>query len=149
MIWAAFSGDKKSSLVYFPPDKRKAVDFVELVYKGELLGFLVEINEGILMEDGATVHTSKVSKDWRDLMGIKELNWPACSPDLNPMEQVWAILKCAVQSRRVRSTTIKDLVDILNEEWVAVKGEFLDNLYCSMPDRIQAVIRAKGGHTRY
>lgn len=102
-----------------------------------------------LMEDGAPIHTARVSRGWREEQGFEKLEWPACSPDLNPIENVWAILKDAVQHRRIRPRNIGEMVAALNEEWVQIREEFLTRLYTSLPERIQAVITAGGGHTRW
>ena len=60
MIWGAFSGGQKSELVFMPKDRRSAKDFVEVVYNKELLHFMAKVPQGLLMEDGARVHRSKL-----------------------------------------------------------------------------------------
>lgn len=144
-----------SNLVIIPPGERKAVNFVNLIYNGELLGFMAQVSnalllddgeveededegkdEGpVLMEDGAPTHSAGVSRRWREENGIMKLDWPACSPDLNPIENVWAILKDAIQKRRIRPRTVQDMMVALNEEWQAIRVEFLTRLY-SLPQRI-------------
>ena len=53
MISGGFGGDKKSELVFMPKDRRKPIDFVELVYDGHLLQFMGQVSRAMLMEDGA------------------------------------------------------------------------------------------------
>jgi hypothetical protein len=78
-----------------------------------------------------------------------QLPCTACSPDLHPIENVWALMKDAVQHRRIRPRNAGEMVAALNEEWGNVREEFLTRLYESLPERIQAVIDEHGGHTRW
>lgn len=115
MVWGAFIGSSMSNLVVIPQGQSKAVDFINIVYKGELLGFLGTTTNAFLMEDGAPIHRAKVSKDWRDQHSIKTFQWSAQSPELNPIENMWSILKNAVHHRRIRPRTVKDMLIALND----------------------------------
>lgn len=149
MVWGAFVGSSMSNLVVIPRGQSKAVDFIELVYKGELLGFLGQTAHAFLMEDGAPIHRAKVSKEWKENNSIQTFCWPAQSPDLNPIENVWSLMKDAVHNRRIRPRTVKEMLTALNEEWGAISRNFLTNIIDSMPERIRAVIDNKGGSTRW
>jgi len=149
MVWGAFVGSSMSNLVVIPPGQNKAVDFIEVVYKGELLGFLGETANAFLMEDGASIHRARVSKAWREEHSIKSFMWPAQSPDLNPIENVWSLLKNAVHYRRIRPRSVNDMMVALNEEWRNISKDYLKKLIDGMPSRIKAVIENKGGSTRW
>ena len=126
MVWGAFAGSSTSNLTVIPAGERKAVNFVDLVYEKELLGFIPALSNAILlenpdgkpilMEDGASIHKAGVSRAWREGNDIEKLEWPACSPDLNPIENVWALLKDIVQHQRIRTRNIREMVIVLNEE---------------------------------
>jgi len=45
------------------------------------------------MGDGATMHHSKESSDWRQVHGKRMLSWPTNSPNLNPIKKLWKIIK--------------------------------------------------------
>jgi hypothetical protein len=153
MIWAAFASNQKSRIVFMPKDQRKASDFVELVYNGELIHFLTSNPSGvILMEDGAPIHRSKLSTTWRELRMINKLEWPTNSPDLNPIENMWKILKDVVQNPiqygRDNPRSLEEFQGVIESEWKIFSGDNLLYLCQSMPRRLQAVIDAKGGHTQ-
>ena len=78
-------------------------------------------------------------------MSLVEL--PPHSPDLNPIENLWADLKRRVESRRPRS--IQELKEIVTEEWANTSQLICSNLVDSMPDRMRAVVAAEGFKTRY
>ena len=80
---------------------------------------------------------------------IEVLPWPAQSADLNPIEQVWDILKVQIGRRETRPTSIHDLWNVVLEEWELISLDRIQGLYESMPRRVEAVLKAKGGHTKY
>lgn len=151
MVWGAFSGFDKSPLVIMPPQRKTASDFVDIVYEGTLSGFYFlhdHPQDLTLMEDGAPVHRSVLPKLWRQAHGIKKLNWPANSPDLNPIENLWKIVKDGVQNKS-RPHNKEELVESLHRVWEEVSVGTLQTLIASMPTRMREVIGAKGGSTRF
>ena len=77
------------------------------------------------------------------------MSWPAQSPDLNPIEHLLEHLKHHLQQYPTSPKGVHELWDRVSEEWNAIPPEVCQNLIESMTRRIQAVIRAKGGHTKY
>src|SRR5829696_1545977 len=104
----------------------------------------------IFMEDGAPIHTAKYSKNWRQNHGIISMKWPAQSPDLNPIENIWQQLKIAIEKRKQRPRNKEELLDTLQEEWENLKKKnCLDKLIKSMPKQIREVIKANGMPINY
>jgi transposase len=93
------------------------------------------------------LHKSVLVRTWLFNNGIQCIDFPPYSPDLNPMEHLWADLARRVEKRP--AATMEELQDIVAEEWAATSVEFLTKLAKSMPERCQAVIDAKGDHTKY
>ena len=149
MIWSGFSGEHRSELVFMPRNRRKATAFVELVYDSQLLQFMVKVSCGVLMEDGAPMHHSRAPEEWRKLRLIEKLDWPANSPDLNPIENVWKLLKNVVQHGQTCPRNLEELKMTLQREWRSISSVRLCNLFHSMPARLQLVIGTKKGHTRW
>uniref|UniRef100_A0A3B1K5Q0 Tc1-like transposase DDE domain-containing protein n=1 Tax=Astyanax mexicanus TaxID=7994 RepID=A0A3B1K5Q0_ASTMX len=78
---------------------------------------------------------------------LEVLAWPANSPDLNVIENLWAIVKRKIRDRK--PTTLDQLKQNIATAWEAVSAETCDKLVKSMPQRLQAVIQAKGAATKY
>ena len=119
MVWGAFSGFDKCPLVPIPSNMRTTSDFVNLVYEGTFSGFYFmhdNREQLILMEDGAPVHRSLLPLKWRQAHGVKKLNWPANSPDLNPIENVWKIVKDLLRHRG-RPRNKEDTVQTIQSVW--------------------------------
>lgn len=77
------------------------------------------------------------------------MEWPAQSPDLNPIENLWMVLKRAISSRNRSPQTVADLLMIIREEWDKIPKETVQTLVESMPKRALEVIKAKGFATKY
>jgi transposase len=105
--------------------------------------------EFIFQHDNDPKHTSKVAKNYLHNANIVILDWPSQSPDLNPIEHLWNIVKIKLDNLQQRPSSLENLFDIAKEEWENLGLETLQTLINSMPDRIEAVIRAKGHSTKY
>jgi hypothetical protein len=75
--------------------------------------------------------------------------WPAQSPDLNPLEHLWGHLKRRLVEHKHPPTGMEELWRRIEEEWNKIPAEVCQKLIESMPRRIEAVIEAKGGYTKY
>ncbi len=101
----------------------------------------------IFQHDLAPVHTAKGTKSWFNNHGVIVLDWPANSPDLNPIENIWGIVK-----RKMRDTSpnnADDLKAAIKETWASITPEQCHKLINSMPCCSDSVIHAEGGPTKY
>ncbi|MCJ8736326.1 hypothetical protein PDJAM_G00258380 [Pangasius djambal] len=103
----------------------------------------------LFQHDCAPVHKARSIKTWMTESGVGELDWPAQSPDLNPIEHLWDELERRLRARPSRPTSVCYLTNALLEEWSKIPINTLLNLVDSLPRRVEAVIAAKGGPTSY
>ncbi|GFT10251.1 transposable element Tc1 transposase [Trichonephila clavipes] len=80
------------------------------------------------MDDNATCHRTLAVKDCLDFEGIQRLVWPARSPDINPIENVWVALGRQVAGRNYPPTNKNTLIRALIEEWDKLRQQLLDNV---------------------
>ena len=120
------------------------------------LSFLVDgwmrLSPGLLlMPDNAPGHAAEFTLEELQNRGIPVISWPPYSPDLNPIEAVWNIMKDWIQEHdgdedKLSYNTLRKAA---REAWDAVTPEQLDALIDEMHDRCLAVIIAEGRHTEY
>lgn len=103
----------------------------------------------VFMHDNAPPHTSRVATEFLEREAVTVLEWPASSPDLNPIEHVWDCVKKGIRARRNAPGNVEQLIPAAQEEWANVRQEQVDTLIRSIPRRIAACIRARGGNTDY
>ncbi len=101
----------------------------------------------IFQQDLAPAHTAKGTKSWFNDHGVTVLDWPANSPDVNPIENLWGIVKRKM--RDTRPNNADDLKAAIKAIWASITPEQCHRLIASMPRRNDAVIHAKGGLTKY
>ncbi len=101
----------------------------------------------IFQQDMAPALSAKGTKSWFNNHGVTVLDWPANSPDLNPIENIWGIVKRKM--RDTRPNNVDDLKAAIKANCASITPEQCHSLITSMPHRIDAVIHAKGGPTKY
>ena len=145
MVWGAFVGNKLLDLVIVDQtmDSAKYTDMINKSLRPFMKRGLT------FMHDGASIHRSDETKNWLKDNKIPVLEWPAISPDLNPIENVWVMLTRAVFTNGRQFKTKKELKAEVLKQWSLIKPEQLTNLLKSMTERIVEVTANQGGNTKY
>ncbi len=99
----------------------------------------------VFQQDNAKPHTAAITAAWLRSRRVRVLNWPACSPDLSPIENIWRIIKRKIRQRRPR--TLQQLETYIRQEWDQIPTPKLQKLITSMPRRLQTVLKRRGDAT--
>jgi hypothetical protein len=86
-------------------------------------------------------------KNWINSSDIQVLLWPAQSPDLNPIENLWGEIERALKGKEYK--TKNGLFEAVQELWSNLPRAKIENLVKSMPRCCQAVLNARGYATKY
>ena len=151
MVWGCMGWDGVGMLVEVQ-GKMDGEQYCQILDVGVVESFeKLEMEEGsqYFQQDNDPKHTSKRADKWFEDHNITVINWPAQSPDLNPIEHLWYHVKCKFQQYDVPPKGVHELWDRVVKEWNEIPPEVCQKLIESMPRRIEAVIKAKGGHTKY
>ena len=105
--------------------------------------------DAVFMDDNVCPHRARILDTCLRQHHVTRMDWPACSPDLNPIEHVWDQLGRAVRQRLNINSTLVDLRRYMLEEWDRLPMANLQRLIHSMRIRCDACIAAAGGATRY
>ena len=103
----------------------------------------------IFQDDNAPAHSSKFTRDWKIKNEIPGMTWPAQSPDLNIIENVWRIIKLRLQSETEVIQTRAELINAVCRIWRSLPVGYIRNLYASIPRRLRSVIIGRGFPTKY
>ena len=153
MVWAGFSAKGKTTLAILKGNQ-KATDYVATL-SNHLLPFGRRLGgpKWVFQQDNASIHTAKdVTKFFKD-QNMAVMPWPARSPDLNPIENLWGILVRCVYFDGNGSfrqfETVEQLTTTLLASWDEISTSTCENLINSMPNRIFQLIKVDGKSTKY
>ncbi|GBM85415.1 Transposable element Tc3 transposase [Araneus ventricosus] len=100
-------------------------------------------------QDNAPIHSSNSTKNWFQVNNVETLKWPAKSPDLNPIENLWGDLARRVYANGRHFTPSIELKSTIEDEWYKTDPELCQKLVSSMKTRIFEVIRRNGFYTGF
>lgn len=170
MVWACFTGDRLGPLVVCDEGGIGANEYEDILYDG-LFSLIDDIlqppdsdtiqiadeNTFLFMQDNAPCHKAECIHEFLAENDVPVMEWPAQSPDLNPLENLWTDFKARFHQRFMElfhyaSKSLEARYrygEVLQEVWYSQGMEMVEALTTSMPERCAAVIEAKGGWTGY
>src|SRR5262249_15042686 len=127
-------------------------------YQMALQEGLLPVYDGTLrfQQDNSGLHNAASTQTWLQEHGVEYIDWPPFSPDLNPIEHAWALLKRAIRRKYPHLRHLKDneldraeFIECAKVAWAEIPQGALRGLIESMPNRLRAVIGARGWYTKY
>ncbi len=108
-------------------------------------------SDGYIQQDNAPCHKAQIISDWflEHDNAFTLLKWPPQSPDINPIEHLWDVVEREIHIMDVQPTNLQQLRDAIMSIWTKISEECFQHLVESIPRRIKAVLKAKGGPTQY
>lgn len=150
MVWGGISLEARTDLVTLQGGSLNADRYIREYVEQHVVPYMPFIRENfLLMQDNARPHIARMTRQYFNDVGIQVLDWPPRSLDLNPIEHMWDHLGRRVRQNYGEFQTVVTLEQALVNEWEQIPQEVVAALIQSMPDRMRAVIQARGGNTRF
>ncbi len=152
MVWGIFSWHTLGLLV--PIEYRLNTTVYLSIFAVHVHPFMTTVytsSDGYFQQDNAPRYKAQIISDWflEHDNEFTLLKWPPQSPDLNPIEQLWDVVEREIHIMDVQTTNLQQLCDAIMSIWTKISEECFQHLVESMPQRIKAVLKAKGDSTRY
>ena len=146
MVWSCMSAAGVGELHFIEGDMNYNM-YCEILQQS-MIPFLQKLGrKAMFHHENDPKHTSKTTTALQKRLRVKVMDWPSMSPDLNPVENLWGILKLKVEVRKV--SNIRQLRDVDMEEWKGIPVATCEALVNSMSKRVKAVLDNDGGHNKY
>ena len=150
MVWGCMSYHNVGKLVCISGtmNSLKYIDLLEEYLDTSLELCNIERRRLLFQQDNAPCHTAKRSKEFFKENGINLMSWPPNSPDLNPIENLWYILKERVAKKNPKNAV--QLESSIKEEWEKLShSDICKKLILSMEKRVKEVLLKKGANIDY
>ena len=147
-MWGCFSGYGMGDLFLF--EENLDAPLMVKILRDHLLQSAMRLfppGQWWFQQDNDPKHTSRIVQDWIKGKGIDVLDWPPYSPDLNPIENLWADVKRRAEAYNPKN--VEELKIALHAVWKATDPRLLHSLIASMPKRCQLVRERAGWMTGY
>ncbi|CAJ0936225.1 unnamed protein product, partial [Ranitomeya imitator] len=139
MMWGGISLDCRTALHVLARGSLTAIRYRDEILRPLVRPYTGAVDPGFLLkQDNARPHVAGVCQRFLQDEGIEAMDWPARSPDLNPIEHIWNIMSRPIHQRHIEPQTVKELADALVQVWEEIPQETIRCLFRSMPWHVEA-----------
>ncbi|GFT52445.1 transposable element Tcb1 transposase [Trichonephila clavipes] len=150
LVYGGISIDGRTDLYIIRDGPLTAGRYSDEILRPIVVPYAAAIRDDfILMDDNCRPHCADLVEDFLFEEGIVRMEWPASSPDMNPIEHVWNALGRRLAGHQPPPRTLQELERALLEEWDRIPQLVINSLIDSMPQRCSALLAVRGNHTPY
>ncbi|GFX81526.1 transposable element Tcb2 transposase [Trichonephila clavipes] len=148
LVYGGISIDGRTDLYINQDGTLTARRYRDEILKPIVVPYAAAIGDDfILMDDNCRPHRANLVEGFLFEEGIVRMEWPACSPDMNPIEHVWDALARRVAGRQPPPQTLQELERAVLEEWDRIPQLVINSLIDSMPQKCSTLQAVRGNHT--
>ncbi|GFW24161.1 transposable element Tc3 transposase [Trichonephila clavipes] len=145
LVWAGISLGGHTDLHVFHGGTVTGLRYRDEILDPYVLPYAAAIgNDFILMDDNARPHRARIVEEYLEDHGLERMEWPARSPDLNPIEHLWDYLGREVAALNHPPRSLHELKHVLLCVWSSLPIPVSDNLINSMGNRSRQCIQVRG-----
>nr|CAH7714481.1 unnamed protein product [Callosobruchus chinensis] len=141
-----FSDESRFGLI---PGTMTGAYYLENFINAIVQPLLNGIGDQFIFMDNARPHRTRAVQQALENGNIARWEWPAMSPDMNPIERVWDYVSRAIFNRNNHPRSTQELIVAATEESDNIPQEVINNLIIGMHRRVDASIRSRGANTKY
>ena len=149
LVWAAFSEQEKAEICRLE-GRQDAQCYIQTL-ESNLLPLIRRISPKnvVFQQDNCPIHTAKATIQWLQRQNIDRMSWPSYSPDLNPMENLWAVLARRVYAKGRQFQNKRELMEEIKSSWQDIDISICTSLVTSMKTRCVKILKNKGEFLKY
>lgn len=151
-VWSCITYDGVGFIVHIEQNLTKEIykSILEEDLLNSMADYKMKQEDVIFQQDNDPKHTSKMVREWLSKQKFAVMDWPAQSPDLNPIENMWSMLKKRLfNNYQAPPKGMTELWQRVSETWYKIKKEECQKVIQSMPKRCNDIIKANGRWIKY
>ena len=149
MVWGGISYNGKTDLQIINGNLT-GLRYRDEILNHQVLPYAGAVGDGfVLVDDNARPHRHHEVDAYLNDNGVDRMDWPSKSPDLNPIEHVWAYMKDKINRRLTDRHGLADLRRMVLQEWENLPQNFINRLIRSMNKRARQCVQYGGDYTDY